>query len=171
MKFRNYCLVVMGETDNIQPEIFKISETHPNVLDSKGIVIATFTSVVEPKELTDYFKSRNRNFLIFDLDAENSGFNINRKDIHNSLFGFLNEMTENILKKKSDDLIQEVTSTTKSNISHKVNTIIKKDKKILIEDIDNMSPKDKNDLMNKLIDKGVNNLSEYDKKILKKLSI
>ena len=46
-----------------------------------------------------------------------------------------------------------------------------KDKKILIEDIDKMSPKDKNNLMNELIDKGVNNLSEYDKKILKKLSI
>ena len=167
MKFRNYCLVIMGNTDGAILEINKISETKPNTLDAKGILIATFSSVIEPKELTEYFKLSMRNFLIFDLNSENSGFNILKEDIQNGLFGFLEEMNDESLKNKTDDLIQEISSTTTTT------KIIKKniEKEISIDDIDKMSPKDKNDLMNKLIDKGIKYLSEYDKKLLKKLSI
>jgi hypothetical protein len=60
----------MGDTKNVLPEIVKISETKPNILDSKGILIATFASIAEPKEITDYFKLNGRNFLVFDLNEE-----------------------------------------------------------------------------------------------------
>ena len=43
MKFRNYCIVVMGETEGVIPEITKISETIPSVLDGGGVVISTFS--------------------------------------------------------------------------------------------------------------------------------
>lgn len=165
-------MVVMGETEGVLPEIIKIAETKPNVLDAKGIVIATFSSVAEPRELTDYFKLNGRNFLIFDLNAETSGFNISKQEINDGLFGFLSTMNEENLKDRTDSLIKEISSTTVNNRSRKVN--VKKEPKqpqISMEDIDNMTPKDKNDLMNKLIDKGIENLSDYDKKILDKLAI
>ena len=171
MKFRNYCIVVMGETKNVVPEIVKISETKPNVLDSKGILIATFSSIVEPSEITDYFILNKRNFLLFDLNKENSGFFINKPDIHEGLFGFLSEYDDDALRKKTDELMSsidvEFTSTTVETKSRPLRTEFT----ISIDDIDKMTPKEKNDLMNKLIDKGVVNLSEYDKKILTKLSI
>jgi hypothetical protein len=44
------------------------------------------------------------------------------------------------------------------------------DTNFTLEDIDNMSPIEKDNLMNKLIDKGAKNLSEYDKKMLDKLA-
>jgi hypothetical protein len=164
-------MVVMGETEGVLPEIIKVAETKPNVLDAKGIVIATFSSVAEPRELTDYFKLNGRNFLIFDLNSETSGYHITKDEINEGLFGFLKLMNEENLKQRTDSLIQEISSTT---VNKSYNTYRKKPKnetKVSIDDIDNMSAKDKNELMNKLIDKGINNLSEYDKKILHKLSI
>lgn len=171
MKFRNYCIVIMGDTKDVLPEIIKISETKPNILDSKGILIATFSSIVEPKEISDYFILNKRNFLVFDLNTENSGFHISKENIHEGLFGFLKEYDEETLKRKTEDLLSTVdikmTSTTVSSKSRKLRTELQ----VSINEIDKMSPKEKNDLMNKLIDKGVENLSEYDKKILTKLSI
>ena len=171
MKFRNYCIVIMGETNGVIAEITKIAETQPNILDAKGILISTFSSVAEPKELTDYFKSFGRNFLIFDLNQENSGFNIIKEEIYNGLFGFLGEMNDENLKQRTDDLIKEISSTTVTNKVNKSNNRRQKsEEKLSISDIDTMTPKDKNELMNKLIDKGVENLSEYDKKILDRLA-
>ena len=82
----------MGDTKGVLNEITKISETKPNVLDAKGVLIATFSSIAEPNELTEWFTENNRNFLIFDLNKKSSGFNITKKEIHEGLFGFLNEI-------------------------------------------------------------------------------
>lgn len=112
MKFRNYCIVVMGDTQNVLSEIIKVSETKPNVLDAKGILIATFSSVAEPRELTDYFKLNGRNFLLFDLNSENSGFHMVKNEINEGLFGFLKEMNDETLKEKTNNLIHEISSTT-----------------------------------------------------------
>jgi hypothetical protein len=169
-------MVVMGETKDVIPEITKIAETKPNILDAKGILIATFSSVAEPRELTDYFKLNGRNFLLFDLSSDNSGYHISKEEISEGLFGFLKQMNEENLKQKTDSLIQEISSTT---ISNKYKKILKdkKDKsrqtvenKISLAEIETMSANDKNELMNKLIDKGVQNLSEHDKLLLSKLS-
>ena len=171
MRFRNYCIVIMGDTKNVLPEIVKISETKPNILDSKGILIATFASIAEPKEITDYFKLNGRNFLVFDLNEENSGVFISKKEINDGLFGFLKEFNSEVLKQKTEELMTtidlEMTSTTVNSKSRKLRT----ESQVSIEEIYNMSPKEKNELMNKLIDKGAENLSEYDKKILTMLSI
>jgi hypothetical protein len=161
----------MGNTKNVLPEIIKVSENEPNILDAKGILIATFTSNAEPRELSDYFKLNGRNFLIFDLNENNSGYHIAKEEINEGLFGFLREMGEDTLKQKTEDLIQEISSTTITNKNQK--TLTKKDNvdtNFTLEDIDNMSPIEKDNLMNKLIDKGAKNLSEYDKKMLDKLA-
>ena len=99
----------MGETKGALDEIIKISETKPNLLDAKGILIATFSSIAEPSELTEWFIENNRSFLIFDLSKKSSGFNIIKKEIHEGLFGFLkdidvDEMGENFIKTINIDM-------------------------------------------------------------------
>ena len=108
MLFRNYCIVVMGNTVGVVKEIHKVSEIEPNVLDAKGLLIATFSSVVEPKELTAFFTLNKRNFLLFDLNPNNSGFNIQKKEISNGLFSFLTEMNAETLVNKTNDLMYEI---------------------------------------------------------------
>ena len=157
----------MGNTSGVQSEIAKICEGDPNVLDAKGILIATFTSFAEPNELTAWFTENNRNFLIFDLDKENSGFNITKKEIHDGLFGFLklvntSEMNDNFLKTVSLSSDTKETKSTKKSTRNSV----KNNNKLDLKNIEKMSPSEKQDLLNELIDSGLDKLTEEDKKLL-----
>ena len=147
MKFRDYCLVVMGKNDNVLPEIVKIAESKPNILDAKGILIATFTSVMEPDEISDYFKTSDRNFLIFDLDKSNSGFNITKPEVQEGLFGFLNQDRTEYLKHKSDDLLRELESSNDENIK----TYTNKDDlelRLPIDNVEDLTPAERDKWMN-----------------------
>ena len=119
MKFRNYCIVVMGDTLGVQAEIQKVSETTPNVLDAKGILISTFSSLVELNELKEWFKENKRSFLIFDLDEESSGFNIMKKNVEDGLFGFLKNTNTNELTEKFAKAVEYSSITKTVNIKEK----------------------------------------------------
>jgi hypothetical protein len=162
MKFRNYCMVVVGDTKAVYPEVDKVSEGKPNYLDGKGMIIATFTSFMDPTELTDYFISNGRNFLLFDLNPENSGYFITKPDIHESLFGFLKDMGEEELKNKSEEFLTILKSETTTTSAETMTTkCIVTEKEIL-----KMSKTEKQVLFDKIIDSGIENLTDYDKKIL-----
>jgi hypothetical protein len=166
MKFRNYCIVVMGDTKGVLDEIVKISETKPNTLDARGVLIATFSSIAEPNELTEWFTENNRNFLIFDLDKKSSGFNIIKKEVHEGLFGFINdidvdEMAEKFIRTidlKNDNVDFE---TQAKNIRSSL-----KENKLNPKEIEEMGPKERQNLLNELIEFGLEKLTEEDKKLL-----
>ncbi len=173
MKFRNYCVVIMGDTKGVFNEIEKVSDDKPNVLDARGIVIATFSSALEPKELTDWFKLNQRSFFVFDLDPESSGYNITKKEIHDGLFGFLANMDKDILKKRASKLmdaiedakiIQENSKKFKER-GMEVKTVIKP-RRLTESEIEEMTPREREEIMNKIIDNGIENMTDYDKKIL-----
>ena len=174
MKFRNYCIVVMGSLMNseVKLEIEKIAESNINILDAKGIIIATFTSGVSPKELSDWFKLNKRNFLLFDLSEENSGFNIEKEDISESLFGFLKNMGDDNLDKRASEFLKDINVSEPINVrgsSRPIRTSLvkkKKEKRLTKDEIDNMSVSEKQKLQDEIIDNGVENMSDYDKEIL-----
>jgi hypothetical protein len=148
----------MGDTKNVLPEIEKVSETKVNVLDAKGILIATFSSNFEPCEMTDFFKDNNRSFLLFDLSSENSGFNITKKDVHDGLFSFLNDID---LEKKGRDLLDTIED--EKIISRMKNT---QAKEITIEEVMKLTLSEKKEMFDKILDKGADNFTENDKKIM-----
>ena len=76
---------------------------------------------------------------MFDLNDENSGVNITNKDIHKGLFGFIKENIQ-----KDEIILNELTEA----------------------DIEKLNPMEKKELFDKLLDKGVMNLTENDKKIM-----
>jgi len=152
MGFRNYCIVIMGDTDNCLREIEKISEGKIRSLNAKGIVISTFTSNLEVEELDDWFKVNNRSFLVFDLNVKSSGFNFQKKDIHEGLFGFLKTLNLDKLNEELSVIFEE---------EEKVVEIV-----LTESDIEKMTPKEKKEMFDRLLDKGVSNLTENDKKII-----
>ena len=167
MKFRNYCVVVMGDTLGVVQEIEKISDSKPNILDAKGIIIATFTSFVEPSEISEWFTVNNRSFLVFDLNENNSGFNITKKDIHEGLFGFLREVNQEQLESKSLDFLSTMPSgiiNGKSGFTVSDAEVVENE--ISEADIEQMTKSEREEMMNQLIENGIENLTEYDKKIL-----
>jgi hypothetical protein len=156
MTFRNYCIVAIGNTNGVEGEITKVSETKPNFFDAKGLFIATFSSFIEPNELTEWFTECGRNFMVFDLDEKNSGFNITNKTIHNGLFGFLNNIN-----------VEEVTNAFIETIpDYEYDRIKNETNKLDAEKIEKMGVSEREELLNKLIDSGLENLSENDKKLL-----
>ena len=160
MEFKNYCIVVMGQTDGVLIEINKVSEKLLGVMDGKGLVISTFVSNMEINELTDFFKESKRNFLLFTIDSKMSGFNFINPKIQEELFS---KIEPDELKEMTSKLINEL----------KVNKIDKnlvKKEELTDEDIKNMHKDDRDAKISEIIDKGINNLDDYDKDLLDKLS-
>jgi len=157
----------MGDTLGSQEEIIKVSEIKPNVLDAKGILIATFSSIIEPSELTEWFTSRNRSFLLFDLNETSSGFNITKKEIHEGLFGFLKNLN---VEQMNEDFLRTIhlSSDTKAVKTEKKKTQKETKNKNLLDKakIEKMSNYEKDELLNQLIDNGLEKLSEHDKTLL-----
>lgn len=181
----------MGETDGALVEIDKISESRPRVLKSEGILITTFKSVARAKEIEDYLTSLKRNFFIFEVGGHNTGYNIINKMISKDLFSHIEDEI------KSGDIIpmtsyqekimfpkfiegQEMLSY-KERVEYITNMLddegydylTTEDKRFYI-DICKEDPKfiegQEKIVIEQIIDKGYENLSDEDKELLKILS-
>lgn len=158
MKFRNYCVIVLGNVDGAKEEIKKISETDVKFANTKGLIMATFSSVATPSELKAYFQSFNRNFFLFEIGHDNYGVNLNDATIMNHLFG---EYEEN-----GDSLANDLTTKLFKNIKKTISD----DSKNKMLNIEKMTEEDRTILLDKLLDKGVNNWDDTDKTIVNKLT-
>ena len=185
MVFRHYCLVLLNPKSDLSDEIIKISESQLRAIKGKGISIYTFTSVVDTAILSDYFKSFEVNFLLFELDKQTSAYNFNDKIKEDDLFGFINDYTkineyEELSNKLLDDIISEnigyVSGSTnninKSNTSYtsrrKKDLLV--DDEVIDEEIKDLTKSEINERLNKIIDKGLDNLTEFDKKMLESIN-
>lgn len=162
MKFRNYCLIVIGSSDGMLDAVTSVSDNKPNTIDGVGLFIATFSSSIDPIGLTAFFNSMKKNFFIFDLEADTTGFNMVKEHIHAGLFGFLKNPK---LEKERNEMLNTLLS---SQIILLKNSDVSSDK-ISLDDIDNMNKLEKEQLMDKLLE-DPKNLSEHDKKILEKIA-
>jgi hypothetical protein len=172
--------MVIGDTMGIINEILKISETQPSAIDGKGLYIATFISASSPSELTEFFKLDKRNFMLFELNNETSGVNLIKEDMHQGLFGFLKTFKQENIDEMTDRLMNDIKltsdtrdfkSTMKSNEITE-SKIVKKE--ITEKEIEKMTKQEReilfNELFNEMMDKGVEKMSENDKKILELLA-
>jgi uncharacterized radical SAM superfamily Fe-S cluster-containing enzyme len=68
------------------------------------------------KEITNFF-ILNKEFFCFDLNENNSGFNITRKPVHDGLFEFINEADLIEKNKESDTPIIKVKEINEDDIN------------------------------------------------------
>jgi hypothetical protein len=163
----------MGDTKGVFNEIEKVSDDKPNVLDARGIVIATFSSALTTKELTDWFKLNQRSFFVFYLDPETSGYHISKKEIHDGLFGFLATMDKDILKKRASNLMDAIEdakiiqeNSKRFKVEERIVKTVVRPKRLTESEIEDMTPREREEIMNKIIDNGIENMTDYDKKIM-----
>ena len=186
MKFRNYGIVVMGNMESVKDDIIKIAETAPRYIDAKGVLIATFASVMEPAELKDFFNFNGRSFFLFDLDDQNSGYHMDNEKLHKHLFGYLINQGDQ-LKEMSERLMTDISATTKETKGVATDNIPDDVKQAMIKSskergtskkkksspkihINDMSKKERENVVNGILDKGFSKLTNSDKSILKKIS-
>ncbi len=159
MKFKNYCVLLMGRTEGSALEIEKISDSKPNILNAKGLVIATFTSFVSVQEISAWFKMNKRSFFVFELNDETSDCFIDKVAIQEGLFGFLKNVDKDKLEEKTSEFLGAVGVE-----------VPKVENELTESDIMALTQDEKDDLLNKFIDNGCENLTEEDKKIINLLS-
>lgn len=140
MELKNYCIIAFSNIELVVYDIIKLAENVPNVLCTGDLLMSTFSSALKTGEITDYFKLSNVDFVLFDLDDKNSGYNVMDSKVREHLFGFL---TRKEIKKQE-------------NNNEKIN-------------LKTLTQKEKTELLNSILDKGVNNLSKSDKELLDKL--
>ena len=132
----------------------------------KNVAICTFITVARVVELKSYFNSFNRNFFLFELNPTTSCYNINNMDTYARLFAeFENQ----------DDLqMEELSGILNDEINYKCGeTKINKDfdePETLIDYFKELSKPDKEDFINEILDKGVKNMTDDDKKIMEVFS-
>jgi hypothetical protein len=166
----------MGKFDKnlVIEEIKKFSETPTNSIDTGGIMIATFTSVLEPNEIGDLFTSLELNNFVFDLDNKSSYVHMNNPMLKEGLFGLVNNVNNQDLDNMTSRLIRDISmsSTTKNNPTPPKAPKVakKKNNQPSEEDIEKMSVKEKENLLNQYIDNGLENLTDSDKKIIELLA-
>lgn len=155
MMLKNYCVIIMGDTLGAKNEIQSISESQINFLDAKGIIIATFSTNIKLDVMHDHFQRNKRSFFIFELNEKTSSVHIMKKEIHEGLFGFISkEITEDVHNFLIETIMSSDTNTTQAKY------------KITKTTIENLSPQQKEDLLNQLIDNGLEKLTEEEKELL-----
>jgi hypothetical protein len=117
MEFKNYCIVALGGVDGIKEIISKISETNLRCLQQKGVFIGTFTCAMSASELKDVFDREKRTFFIFEVGDEKSAYKIGKEDIHEQLFGYLENGGEEVLNFMSDKIMDEINGKTSGSTS------------------------------------------------------
>lgn len=158
MEFKNYCIVVLGDVKGTKEEIGKISETEVKFIATDTLVMATFSSVATLSELKEYFKSFNRNFFMFELTKGTYGVNLNDEQVYNHLFGEYQKNGDVLADKLTTKLFQTINQQISGNT-----------KNYNVGDIDEMTNFQRDELLDKLLDKGIDNWDNNDKKIIKRL--
>ncbi len=175
MKFRNYSIVILGElSDETLIEVFKVAQDAPNMMKYKDtdVVIATFSSALESNELNDYLKTFEFNFLFFDLN-NSCGYSINNKSVHDDLFGDFKLKNTSELEDLSNKMLDEIHKSRRGFKNKKAVNTRKSIKKNDISDIevivDGLDKCDIEGMINDILDKGLKNISEFDKAIMDNL--
>jgi hypothetical protein len=154
MLFKNYCLILLGRLDKEATieELSKISEIKINYIHGGGVFIATFASILTPNEMKNILKTCKGNFFIFELNDNVSTFNLNNEEIQNGLFGFLKTIN---LNRMDEDFINDVITFEDNKFNNE---------KII--NVDNLTIDEKEELFNKIIEKGADKLTDDDKDLL-----
>lgn len=161
MKFRNYCVIVMGNIDDVLIEVESISDVKPSHLTMRGdnTIIITFTSFLSIEELREYFKENKRNLILFELNKETYTYYFNDSDKYNELFTFFSDINNEDLDSKTDCFMQLI-KESKSHIN------ILDTEEVDKYCVNNLSKEKRMNIINRIIDNGVDNMSEYDKTLL-----
>jgi len=193
MIVKNFCVVFFTPIDGCTDEILNISISTPRVMKGKGIIMLTFSSTIDIETITDYLTENNRNFLLFDLDKSSSGFNFTDKQKQREFFGFIsnnndysefehytNDLLDDLVKSVFiDDANKEITPSwlygdDKNTVSSGLtsNAVINSgnQKEDFNIDLETLSKEERNNLVNSIIDKGLDKLTDLDKDILEKIS-
>lgn len=164
MEFKNYSLIVFDDISSVSSELTKIVE-NIKFVNTDSYCVCTFMSNATTNELKEYITMLNVSFLLFEMEFDTYAVRFQNKKFHKHLFG---EVEKNNNRKKKD-MQRRVEDAIKrqfdSNPQEQKDS--RRTKKIV--DLHEITSTERERLLNSILDKGFENLTEEDKNILEKL--
>lgn len=84
---RKFCIIGLGNTEELKEDLTVISETSVNFVSGEGLIIATFESAFVLPEIEELLNMSNRSYIIFEMTMGFYSANIENKEFQNALFG------------------------------------------------------------------------------------
>jgi hypothetical protein len=84
---RKFCIIGLGNTEELKEDLTVISETSVNFVSGEGLIIATFESAFALPEIEELLNMSNRSYIIFEMTMGFYSANIENKEFQNALFG------------------------------------------------------------------------------------
>lgn len=167
MKFRNYCIVALGDIEGIMDVISRVSETKARKLEQKGVLICTFSSVMEPNELKELIGQSKRTFFIFEVGNDSAAYQVGREDIHDQLFGYIERGGEEVINFMTDKLMNDIGETSGKMTGGTHNgTQFEEEEEDDVIDVTQLTKVQKQKEIDFLLDKGLKNLNTKEKELL-----
>jgi hypothetical protein len=171
-KFKNYCLILLDVKEILINDILKISENTPNIMryNSQDIIVTTFSSNFNVNEISTYVKTFNVNFFIFEI-GKKSDYHVVDSKTSKTLFGFINKIKDNPkkdfkIKFKLPDINENIIN---DNQCFKYNYKGDDSNSINIDFINQLDEDEIETEVNRILDKGYENMSKTDKIFIQNL--
>ena len=163
MMIKSYCLIGLGNTNGIKEDVTHISESTANYVCGKGLLIATFTSTLHITEIEEFLNMNERSFIIFEMTPGFFSANIKDKKFQRALFGgkIDNSFMDTF---NMDDNLKEMMETLREDLTEESNMIYKRVSPPINED------PTLDQLLDKISEIGMANLTEKEKELLKNYS-
>lgn len=84
---RKFCLIGLGDIDEIKEDLTIISDTSVNYVSGEGLLIATFQTTFTIVEIEEILTMGKRSYIIFEMTMGFFSANIVNKDFQKALFG------------------------------------------------------------------------------------
>ena len=162
MMIKSYCLIGLGDTEGIKEDVTFVSESTANYVCGKGLLIATFTSTLHITEIEEFLNMNERSFIIFEMTPGFFSASLKDRRLQQILFGGKID-NSNVFSFKMEENLREFIETLKEDMAPDLK--LQKDISNQLEDIPTLD-----DLLDKINDIGVKNLTEKEIKLLKKYS-
>ncbi len=171
--FKNYCLTIFGDLSEIHSVISLVDFLHEVNFEYKigeDYFISTFSSFLNIKELEDLMKGFKNDFTLVEI-TDNFSFSFSDKTSQDNIFGLTytdNKKNEDITNNILDDITGDKSSSKTKTPNKKV--VPSKQKRRKSEYYKNLSKKEKEEMVNNILDKGFNGISDYDRRVLSIIS-
>ena len=168
-KFKNYCIIVLGRVDGVIDEISEITDFDVNFLEHTNVVVATFSTDFKISKIKKHFDSYNRGYFLFELGIDNYAVNVG--DTNNAIYNQLFKQFENggdiSGNIETKDFLDKLAGKPPINITDITDITEIKGEEV---DIDSLTSDERKEMVNEIIDKGVENFTKKDKELLTKLT-
>ena len=178
LSFNNYYLTMFGELNEIDSVISLIdflSEVNFEYRLGDDYFIATFSSFLGLKELEDLLRGFRSDYVLTEI-GEKFVYGFMNKKEQDELFSLIyneNEKISDITNKLIEDITEPFLKSkteTPKNEKPKKKRKTRRQKRLKSEYYKNLSKKEKEEMINNILDKGFDNISDYDRRVLSIIS-